>query len=298
SQCMKNQQSCILGDEMGMGKTCRYLKMNGPFIVLCLLSLKFSYFIFLFRFCPSLSVVCYTGDKERRAKLHIELKNDRHFHALLTTYEMCLKDKILVVDEAHWLKNQESLLHQTLREFTVGFRVLLTGTPIQNNLQEVFSLLTFIQPSLFLPEAVEDFVSAYADVKTEPVLVLQLFLLRRVKAEVAAKLPKKTDLVVFHELSALQKRYYKALLMRDLDAFRTDPNSKTQLLNILLQLRKCVDYPYLFDGVEPEPFEMWNHLVEASGKLSLLDTLLAYLHESNSNEYNIQTEYILLNFLR
>uniref|UniRef100_A0A673KJY0 Chromodomain-helicase-DNA-binding protein 1-like n=1 Tax=Sinocyclocheilus rhinocerous TaxID=307959 RepID=A0A673KJY0_9TELE len=304
SQCMKNQQGCILGDEMGLGKTCQtisllacargYLKMNGPFLVPCPLSVLENWRQEVERFCPSLSVVCYTGDKERRAKLQKELKNDRHFHVLLATYEMCLKDasylkswkwKILVVDEAHRLKNQESLLHQTLREFTVGFRVLLTGTPIQNNLQEVFSLLTFIQPSLFLPEAVEDFVSAYADVQTEPALadelhrVLQPFLLRRVKAEVAAELPKKTELVVFHGLSALQKRYYKAILMRDLDAFRTDQNSKTQLLNILMQLRKCVDHPYLFDGVEPEPFEMGEHLVEASGKLSLLDTMLAYLHE-------------------
>ncbi|XP_050968849.1 chromodomain-helicase-DNA-binding protein 1-like [Labeo rohita] len=301
---MKNQQGCILGDEMGLGKTCQTisllayargcLKMNGPFLVLCPLSVLENWRQELERFCPSLSVICYTGDKERRAELQKEIKNDRHFHVLLTTYEMCLKDarylrswkwKILVVDEAHRLKNQESLLHQTLKEFTVGFRVLLTGTPIQNNLQEVYSLLTFIQPSLFLPEAVEDFVSAYADVQTEPVLadelhrVLQPFLLRRVKAEVAAELPKKTELVVFHGLSALQKRYYKAILMRDLDAFRTDHNTKTQLLNILMQLRKCVDHPYLFDGVEPEPFEMGEHLVEASGKLSLLDTMLAYLQE-------------------
>lgn len=304
SQCMKNQQGCILGDEMGLGKTCQTisllayargcLKMNGPFLVLCPLSVLENWRQELERFCPSLSVLCYTGDKERRAELQEELKNGKNFHILLTTYEMCLKDarflkswkwKILVVDEAHRLKNQESLLHQTLKEFTVGFHVLLTGTPIQNNLQEVYSLLTFIQPSLFLPESVEDFVSAYADIQAEPALadelhrVLQPFLLRRVKAEVAAELPKKTELLVFHGLSALQKRYYKAILMRDLDAFRTDQSTKTRLLNILMQLRKCVDHPYLFDGVEPEPFEMGEHLVEASGKLSLLDTMLVYLQE-------------------
>uniref|UniRef100_A0A671SRH5 Helicase ATP-binding domain-containing protein n=1 Tax=Sinocyclocheilus anshuiensis TaxID=1608454 RepID=A0A671SRH5_9TELE len=316
SQCMKNQQGCILGDEMGLGKTCQTisllayargcLKMNGPCLVLCPLSVLENWRQELERFCPILSVICYTGDKEKRAELQKELRNDQRFHVLLTTYEMCLKDarylkswkwKILVVDEAHRLKNQESLLHQTLKEFTVGFRVLLTGTPIQNNLQEVYSLLTFIQPSLFLPDAVEDFVSAYSDIQTEPALadelhrVLQPFLLRRVKAEVAAELPKKTELVVFHGLSALQKRYYKAVLMRDLDAFRTDQNTKTRLLNILMQLRKCVDHPYLFDGVEPEPFEMGEHLVKASGKLSLLDTMLAYLqegrgwHEPNRSRY-------------
>ncbi|KAK7144873.1 hypothetical protein R3I94_011076 [Phoxinus phoxinus] len=304
SQCMEIQEGCILGDEMGLGKTCQTisllayarggLKMNGPFLVLCPLSVLENWRQELERFCPSLSVLYYTGDKERRAELQEELKNGKNFHVLLTTYEMCLKDarflkswkwKILVVDEAHRLKNQESLLHQTLKQFTVGFRVLLTGTPIQNNLQEVYSLLTFIQPSLFLPEDVEDFVRAYTDVQTEPALadelhrVLQPFLLRRVKAEVAAELPKKTELVVFHGLSALQKRYYKAILTRDLDAFGTEQSTKTRLLNILMQLRKCVDHPYLFDGVEPEPFEMGEHLVEASGKLSLLDPMLAYLQE-------------------
>uniref|UniRef100_A0A8C2AM47 Chromodomain-helicase-DNA-binding protein 1-like n=1 Tax=Cyprinus carpio TaxID=7962 RepID=A0A8C2AM47_CYPCA len=306
SQCMKNQQGCILGDEMGLGKTCQTisllayargcLKMNGPFLVLCPLSVLENWRQELERFCPSLSVICYTGDKERRAELQKELRNDQHFHVLLTTYEVstpeiCNTDNCiqrgcipsLFVDEAHRLKNQESLLHQTLKEFTVGFRVLLTGTPIQNNLQEVYSLLTFIQPSLFLPEAVEDFVSyitlLFLSAADELHRVLQPFLLRRVKAEVAAELPKKTDLVVFHGLSALQKRYYKAILMRDLDAFRTDQNTKTRLLNILMQLRKCVDHPYLFDGVEPEPFEMGEHLVKASGKLSLLDTMLAYLQE-------------------
>ncbi|XP_056606446.1 chromodomain-helicase-DNA-binding protein 1-like [Triplophysa dalaica] len=304
SQCMKNQQGCILGDEMGLGKTCQTisllayargcLNMHGPFLVLCPLSVLESWRQELERFCPSLSVICYTGDKERRAELQKELQNDRHFHVLLTTYEMALKDasylnswkwKILVVDEAHRLKNQHSLLHETLKKFTVGFRVLLTGTPVQNNIQEVYSLLNFIQPSVFPPDNVEDFVTAYADVQTDSILanelheVLQPFLLRRVKAEVAAELPKKTELVVFHGLSALQKKYYKAILTRDIDAFRTDQSNKTRLLNILMQLRKCVDHPYLFDGVEPEPFEMGEHLMEASGKLSLLDPMLAYLQE-------------------
>ncbi|XP_036426586.1 LOW QUALITY PROTEIN: chromodomain-helicase-DNA-binding protein 1-like [Colossoma macropomum] len=303
-ECLKHLEGCILGDEMGLGKTCQTISllvyargclgMKGPFLVLCPLSVLENWRQELERICPSLSVVCYTGDKERRAELQREMMGDKDFHVLLTTYEMCLKDasdlrrwkwEILVVDEAHRLKNQKSLLHQTLSEFSVGFRVLLTGTPIQNNLQEVYSLLSFIQPSLFPCDATEEFVSAYSDVQTEHTLaeelhqVLQPFLLRRVKSEVAAELPKKTELVVYHGMSTLQKKYYKAILMKDLDAFGSDQGSKTRLLNILVQLRKCVNHPYLFDGVEPEPFEMGEHLVEASGKLSLLDTMLAYLLE-------------------
>uniref|UniRef100_A0A8C9I9K9 Chromodomain helicase DNA binding protein 1 like n=1 Tax=Piliocolobus tephrosceles TaxID=591936 RepID=A0A8C9I9K9_9PRIM len=108
--------------------------------------------------------------------------------------------------------------------------------------------------------------------------LLQPFLLRRVKAEVATELPKKTEVVIYHGMSALQKKYYKAILMKDLDAFENETAKKLKLQNILSQLRKCVDHPYLFDGVEPEPFEVGDHLIEASGKLHLLDKLLAFLY--------------------
>nr|XP_017446812.1 chromodomain-helicase-DNA-binding protein 1-like isoform X6 [Rattus norvegicus]XP_038959730.1 chromodomain-helicase-DNA-binding protein 1-like isoform X6 [Rattus norvegicus] len=79
-------------------------------------------------------------------------------------------------------------------------------------------------------------------------------------------------------MSALQKKYYKAILMKDLDAFENETAKKVKLQNVLTQLRKCVDHPYLFDGVEPEPFEVGEHLIEASGKLHLLDRLLAFLY--------------------
>ncbi|XP_006861381.1 PREDICTED: chromodomain-helicase-DNA-binding protein 1-like isoform X3 [Chrysochloris asiatica] len=108
--------------------------------------------------------------------------------------------------------------------------------------------------------------------------LLQPFLLRRVKSEVATELPKKTEVVIYHGMSALQKKYYKAILMKDLDAFENEMAKKVKLQNVLSQLRKCVDHPYLFDGVEPEPFEIGDHLIEASGKLYLLDKLLAFLY--------------------
>ncbi|XP_066117883.1 chromodomain-helicase-DNA-binding protein 1-like isoform X3 [Saccopteryx bilineata] len=245
------------------------------------------------RFAPGLSYVTYTGDKEERAHLQQDLRQKPHFHVLLTTYEICLKDasflksfhwSVLVVDEAHRLKNLSSLLHKTLSEFSVVFNVLLTGTPIQNSLRELYSLLSFVEPDLFSKEQVEDFVQRYQDIEknsesaSELHRLLQPFLLRRMKAEVATELPKKTEVVIYHGMSALQKKYYKAILMKDLDAFENEMAKKVKLQNILSQLRKCVAHPYLFDGVEPEPFEIGEHLIEASGKLHLLDKLLAYLY--------------------
>ncbi|XP_045543188.1 chromodomain-helicase-DNA-binding protein 1-like isoform X1 [Salmo salar] len=303
TQCLANQQGCILGDEMGLGKTCQTislllymrgaLRQDGPFLVLSPLSVMDNWRSEMKCLSPCLKVLCYSGDKDKRAELQRDM-NNTHYHVLLTTYELCIKDasflkrrkwKILVVDEAHRLKNQNSLLHKILMEFSLDFRVLLTGTPIQNNLTELYSLLSFVQPSLFPIDQTEDFTNTYNQVQTQPTLasdlqrVLQPFLLRRVKAEVAADLPVKTEILMYHGLSALQKRYYKAILMKDLYAFGNEQGNKTRLLNILMQLRKCVDHPYLFNGVEPEPFEMGEHLIQASGKLCLLDSMLAYLHQ-------------------
>ncbi|XP_045334833.1 chromodomain-helicase-DNA-binding protein 1-like isoform X1 [Leopardus geoffroyi] len=303
AQCFHCQNGCILGDEMGLGKTCQTIALfiylagrlndEGPFLILCPLSVLSNWTEEMERFAPGLSCVTYAGDKEERAQLQQDLKQESRFHVLLTTYEICLKDSsflksfpwsVLVVDEAHRLKNQSSLLHKTLSEFSVVFSLLLTGTPIQNSLQELYSLLSFVEPDVFPKEQVGDFVQRYQDIEKESESanelhkLLQPFLLRRVKAEVATELPKKTEVVIYHGLSALQKKYYKAILMKDLAAFENETAKKVKLQNVLSQLRKCVDHPYLFDGVEPEPFEIGDHLIEASGKLHLLDKLLAFLY--------------------
>ncbi|CAN9500249.1 unnamed protein product [Ophioblennius macclurei] len=304
-QCLSSQQGSVLGDEMGLGKTCQTITLmlyvsgalgkKGPFLVLSPLSVLENWRKELQSFAPSLKVLSYKGDKERRVQIQKKTRT-QDFQVLLTTYELCLKDasflkqwswEVLVVDEAHRLKNQNSLLHVALTQFSVGFRVLLTGTPIQNNIQELYSLLTFIQPDVFLADDAEHFVATYAHVQHRPALaselqsVLEPFLLRRVKAEVAFDLPRKTELVVYHGMSALQKKFYKAVLTKDLAAFGNEQGNRNRLLNILMNLRKCVDHPYLFDGVEPEPFEIGEHLVDASGKLRLLDSLLSFLHKGD-----------------
>ncbi|XP_025906130.1 chromodomain-helicase-DNA-binding protein 1-like isoform X2 [Nothoprocta perdicaria] len=288
---------------MGLGKTCQTIALlaylaqklmnKETFLILCPLSVLSNWKEELERFAPGLPFVTYIGNKEERAKLQGNLKGRSHYRVLLTTYEICLKDAAflkvfdwaaLVVDEAHRLKNQSSLLHRTLSEFSVGFNLLLTGTPIQNSLEELYSLLSLIDPDIFPREQVKEFVEYYQGVEkeSEPAKelhnLLQPFLLRRVKSEVAAELPKKVEVVLYHGMSALQRKYYKAILMKDLDAFESETGSKITLQNVLVQLRKCVAHPYLFNGVEPEPFEIGDHIVEASGKLYLLDKLLSFLY--------------------
>ncbi|OXB68897.1 hypothetical protein ASZ78_005334 [Callipepla squamata] len=329
-QCYQVQHGCILGDEMGLGKTCQVYyfftslfdkkinerkEISGTLSSVCSeqleggagevsldncptrYSLGWRIKCCLFpddRFAPGLSFVTYIGNKEERFKLQQSLKEQSHFHVLLTTYEICLKDAAflkcfdwaaLVVDEAHRLKNQSSLLYETLTELPVGFSVLLTGTPIQNSLQELYSLLSFIEPDIFPRKQVKEFVEYYQAIEkeSEPAKelhsLLQPFLLRRVKSEVTADLPKKVEVVLYHGMSALQRKYYKAILTKDLDAFEGGTGRKVTLQNVLIQLRKCVAHPYLFNGVEPEPFEIGDHIVEASGKLCLLDKLLSFLYD-------------------
>ncbi|XP_044308373.1 chromodomain-helicase-DNA-binding protein 1-like isoform X2 [Varanus komodoensis] len=302
TQCYGTWHGCILGDEMGLGKTCQAISLlvflsgrlnKRPFLILCPLSVLNNWEEELKRFSPSLSFMTYSGGKEKRAELQQDLTSNHDFHILLTNYEVCLRDAAflkrfhwacLVVDEAHRLKNQDSLLHKTLLEFSTDFRLLLTGTPIQNSLQELYAMLAFIEPVTFPSELVEEFIEYYHGIEKESKTakelhkLLQPFLLRRVKEEVIAELPKKMEVVLYHGMSALQRKFYKAILMKDLDAFVNETGKQVKLQNVLIQLRKCVAHPYLFNGVEPEPFVIGDHLIETSGKLSLLDKLLSFLY--------------------
>lgn len=303
--CTKKGHGAILGDEMGLGKTCQtiaflsYLKKaNQQNLVVCPRSVLENWAEEFKRFSPSLKVQTFIGDKDKRAELASSIKHDlkkgrEPFHILLTTYELCLKDDAflssipwgaMIVDEAHRLKNSESLLYRTLADWDIDFRILLTGTPVQNNLDELYSLLSFVAPRKFRLSGQEKFVRKFKDITnnkgaSELHDLLKPYLLRRTKEVVLKDLPKKSDLVMYHGISKVQKKLYKALLTKDISVFDTNlpGGSSPSLMNILMQLRKCVNHPYLFDGIEPEPFELGEHLVEASGKLVLIDRLLNYL---------------------
>ncbi|XP_074133683.1 putative global transcription activator SNF2L1 isoform X2 [Sminthopsis crassicaudata] len=217
----------------------------------------------------------------------------------VTSFEMVIKEKVLfkkfnwrylVIDEAHRIKNEKSKLSEIIREFKTTNRLLLTGTPLQNNLHELWALLNFLLPDVF--NSSEDFDSWFdtknclGDEKLVERLhtVLKPFLLRRIKAEVEKTLPPKKEVKIYLGLSKMQREWYTRILMKDIDILNSVGKSdKMQLLNILMQLRKCCNHPYLFDGAEPgPPYTTDAHIVNNSGKMLALDKLLPKLKEQES----------------
>lgn len=308
SWCKGN--SCILADEMGLGKTIQtisflnYLfhehQLYGPFLLVVPLSTLTSWQREIQTWASQMNAVVYLGDINSRNMIrthewmHPQTKRLK-FNILLTTYEILLKDKAFLgglnwafigVDEAHRLKNDDSLLYKTLIDFKSNHRLLITGTPLQNSLKELWSLLHFIMPEKF--SSWEDFEEehgkgreyGYASLHKE----LEPFLLRRVKKDVEKSLPAKVEQILRMEMSALQKQYYKWILTRNYKALSKGSKGSTSgFLNIMMELKKCCNHCYLIKPPDNNEFynkqEALQHLIRSSGKLILLDKLLIRLRE-------------------
>uniref|UniRef100_A0A8D2KZP1 SWI/SNF related, matrix associated, actin dependent regulator of chromatin, subfamily a, member 1 n=1 Tax=Varanus komodoensis TaxID=61221 RepID=A0A8D2KZP1_VARKO len=304
----ENGVNGILADEMGLGKTLQtiallgYLKhyrnIPGPHMVLVPKSTLHNWMNEFKRWVPTLRAVCLIGDKDARAAFIRDVMMPGEWDVCVTSYEMVIKEKsvfkkfnwrYLVIDEAHRIKNEKSKLSEIVREFKTTNRLLLTGTPLQNNLHELWALLNFLLPDVF--NSAEDFDSWF-DTKNclgdqklvERLHVLKPFLLRRIKAEVEKSLPPKKEVKIYLGLSKMQREWYTKILMKDIDILNSAGKmDKMRLLNILMQLRKCCNHPYLFDGAEPgPPYTTDTHLVTNSGKMVALDKLLSKLKEQGS----------------
>ncbi|BBN06231.1 chromodomain-helicase-DNA-binding protein 1-like [Marchantia polymorpha subsp. ruderalis] len=325
---------------MGLGKTLQsitllvYLKFQrhcpGPYLILCPLSVTDGWASELERFAPKLRVMRYVGDKLQRNSMRdticnyvnkqsLETRADPAlpFDILLTTYELAVLDakflsrlcwRYCIIDEAQRLKNSATVLYRTLLEkYMVPRRLLLTGTPIQNNLSELWALLHFCMPRVFGGR--KEFLDAFGPAATATQTIteedspdnddlkdsklelkrlrqiLRAFMLRRTKAALVKSkvlsLPPLTEVTVFTPLMPIQKRVYVSVLKKESPKIvgrNSGSASGPPLQNIVMQLRKACSHPYLFEGVEPEPFEEGEHLIEASGKLLMLDIMLKRLH--------------------
>lgn len=310
SWCKEN--SVILADEMGLGKTIQticflyYLfkthQLYGPFLCLVPLSTMTAWQREFQLWAPDLNVVTYIGDVQSREMIRqydwsFSSTKRMKFNAILTTYEILLKDKMflgcinwaaLLVDEAHRLKNDDSLLYKALKEFSTNHRLLITGTPLQNSLKELWALLHFIMPQKFTTWEEFEKVHGNAMEKGYAKLHKELepYILRRVKKDVEKSLPAKVEQILRVEMTTIQKQYYKWILTKNFHALlKGRKGSTSTFLNIVIELKKCCNHALLTKPMDdekqmPTQEDALKELLKGSGKLVLLDKLLCRLKET------------------
>ncbi|CAH0765490.1 unnamed protein product [Bemisia tabaci] len=315
----------ILADEMGLGKTIQTITFlyslykeghcKGPFLVSAPLSTIINWEREFETWAPDFYCVTYVGDKDSRLVIREhEIAFDENatrggratkirssnvkFNVLLTSYELISIDvallgsiewAVLVVDEAHRLKSNQSKFFKLLSGYNINYKLLLTGTPLQNNLEELFHLLNFLTPHKFNDLAA--FQNEFADISKEEQVkrlheMLGPHMLRRLKADVLKNMPSKSEFIVRVELSPMQKKYYKYILTRNYEALNPKGGGQqVSLLNIMMDLKKCCNHPYLFPAAAQEApsgpngaYEI-QALTKAAGKLVLLQKMLKKLRD-------------------
>lgn len=307
----------ILADEMGLGKTLQsisilaylreFKKVDGPHLIMVPKSTLSNWQREFKRFCPVVRVLCFHGSKDERQEIINErlrpaAQGIRDWDVVVTTYEVVNLEKgplmkiawrYLIIDEAHRLKNEASQFSQTVRLLNTQHRLLLTGTPLQNNLHELWALLNFLLPDVFASsEQFDDWFNLDVDdTAAKQRMIGQLhkllrpFMLRRLKADVESSLPPKSETILFTGMSTMQKNLYRQILLRDIDTINSAGNSNSQqsrtaILNIVMQLRKCCNHPYLFPSVEDRTLDpLGDHLFANCGKMVLMDKLLRKMKE-------------------
>ncbi|KAF9479710.1 hypothetical protein BDN70DRAFT_878461 [Pholiota conissans] len=318
-----NHQHCILADEMGLGKTVQIVTFLGniaanwnafPALVVVPNSTITNWVREFERWAPHLRVVPFSGEKAARDVIKtFELfhkspppgNTTTKFHVLVTTYETLTNAKeftpvfrnqprweVLVVDEGQRLKSDASLLFRKLNELNTAHRIIMTGTPLNNNMRELFNLMNFLDPENWHDlEALEK----QHEVLDEELIKqlharLRPYFLRRIKSEVL-ELPPKNEVIVPISMAPLQREVYRSILSHNLNILNglaqpTNGQSgitKSRINNVLMQLRKCLQHPYLYaEDIEPRNLparETHEKLIDASGKLRFLKALLPKLKE-------------------
>ncbi|XP_074526874.1 SWI/SNF-related matrix-associated actin-dependent regulator of chromatin subfamily A containing DEAD/H box 1A [Halichoeres trimaculatus] len=267
--------SGILADEMGLGKTIQAIAflsqlyqngIEGPHLIVVPASTLDNWVRELKLWCPSLKVLIYYGSMEDRRYLkHDILTEAVEFNVIVTTYNLAIGNdsdrslfrklslKYAVFDEGHMLKNMNSLRYRHLMTINAEHRLLLTGTPLQNNLLELMSLLNFIMPSMFSSSTTqlskmfsmkshEEQSRFERDRISQAKLIMKPFILRRVKSEVLKQLPAKEEKVEFCSMSEKQEVLYQTLLKKMKGSINGE---KRELCNVMMQLRKMANHPLL-----------------------------------------------------
>lgn len=318
-----NNLNGLLADEMGLGKTIQTISLltyliehknqRGPFLVIVPLSTLTNWNLEFEKWAPGIKRVVYKGPPPAR-KMQQQQLRQHDFQVVLTTYEYIIKDRPvlsrikwvhMIVDEGHRMKNANSKLSYTLTTYyNTRFRLILTGTPLQNNLPELWALLNFVLPNIFksVKSFDEWFNTPFANTggndkmeltEEEQLLVirrlhkvLRPFLLRRLKKDVEKDLPDKQERVIKCRFSALQAKIYKQLVTYNKISVTDGKGGKTGirgLSNMLMQLRKLCNHPFVFEQVEDQmnPTKLNNDMLwRTAGKFELLDRILPKFQKS------------------
>jgi chromodomain-helicase-DNA-binding protein 1 len=315
----------ILGDEMGLGKTIQcicfigslyhFLKVEGPHLVVVPLSTLSAWKREFAKWTPFLNTVIYRGDARSREicreyEFFIPDSSSPKFNVLITTPELLrldreylndIKFQTLIVDEAHRLKDHESAFYQSIMSFYAENIVLVTGTPIQNHLGELWSLLHILDSKAF--NSLEDFIdhfkllSEFKDDTEEDaqnkaqirklheniIDILKPHLLRRTKRDVEKDLPDKNESILRVGLSRVQRKFYRLICQRNFaELNKSNRASKASLLNILMEMKKCCNHPLLLsyaDEIQNDGPDVLRSIIQNSGKMILLDRMLSKLKE-------------------
>ncbi|WKX89357.1 hypothetical protein Q1695_008755 [Nippostrongylus brasiliensis] len=320
--------SCILADEMGLGKTIQSIaflaalyhryELFGPFLVVVPLSTMAAWQKEFAQWAPDMNLVTYMGDVNSREQIrqfewYVPGTKKIKVNAVLTTYEILLKDKpflgsfqwaALAVDEAHRLKNDESLLYSCLSSFNCDHRLLITGTPLQNSLKELWALLHFIMPEKF--DSWPEFEAGHNDKDHKGISALhrklEPFLLRRVKKDVEKSLPPKLEQILRVDMTAQQKQYYKWILTKNYrELSKGVKGSINGFVNLVMELKKCCNHASLvrqYDNYESDPQARLQQLLKSSGKLILLDKLLCRLKDTGHRVLIFSQMVMMLDILQ
>ncbi|KAJ5012360.1 Chromatin remodeling factor mit1 [Colletotrichum sp. SAR 10_99] len=309
-------KNVILADEMGLGKTVQVVSLISalalgepkcwPFLVVVPNATCPNWRREIKQWAPELRVVTYHGGKQPQElaykyELFPNGSSDIKAHVVVMSYDSAQDDRTrnlfrsvqwagLIVDEGQRLKNDKSLLYLALRAMRFPFRLLLTGTPLQNNKRELFNLLQFIDPTQNAEKLDEQYQELNAQNLPELHGRIKQYFLRRTKAQVLKFLPPMAQIIVPVSMSILQEKLCKSIMAKSPDLikaiFADDKINKKErgsLNNILMQLRKCLCHPFMYsDAIEERAVDhvkMHENLVSASGKLMLLSIMLPKLKE-------------------
>lgn len=269
----------ILADEMGLGKTIMTISLLahlacerqswGPHLIIVPTSVILNWEREFKRWCPSFKILCYYGSQKERKQKRLGWNKPNSFHICITSYNLAIQDvhilrrkkwRYMILDEAQNIKNFRSQRWQTLLSYRSKRRLLLTGTPLQNHLLEVWSLMHFLMPHIFQSHSefrewfcnpVNSMVEGNSSVNEQLIsrlhAILRPFLLRRLKKDVEKQLPQKYEHIVPCSLSRRQRFLYDEFMARSQTKSILSSGNFLGILNVLMQLRKVCNHPDLFE---------------------------------------------------